>query len=101
MIALPEEQRLEAIERLFEILEAAPAHEAMLLSAILVSKILSSHRIQPGSDRWREFFTVWLDGVAMEMAIHRQSAQRQLHCSFRWKPRCRAVRKNRVARSEG
>jgi len=65
---LPEPERYEAVERLFDVLLGADTEETMTLSAMLVAKILLTYRVQPGSAHWKEFFKTLQTAVAKEIA---------------------------------
>jgi hypothetical protein len=52
----PEEERLEAIKRLLQILEPAETPEALELVSGLLAMIIHGYQVEPGSDRWVQFF---------------------------------------------
>jgi hypothetical protein len=65
---LPLPERREAIDRLMNVLLSAEIEETMSLSAILITKILLTYGVTPGTAQWRAFFRTLSECCAEETA---------------------------------
>jgi len=64
---LPALERARAVDRLMDVLLAADIEETMSLSAILVTKILLTYGVAPGTAQWRGFFGTLASVCAEEL----------------------------------
>jgi len=62
-ITAEQQERREAARKLLKVLEESPLEEALQLTCALLAYLLWTMKVEPGSDRWEQFFPAFTQHV--------------------------------------